>query len=540
MMIRFIEEIRPIGRGEACRPRRIGRAPIVHWGAAIAVLALAAGSLAACSKEPEEPRVELLPPWSGVIPTLEGTGQRSSANPPTKPPPTLPAETYLFTPTPDAVRPTPALRSEAETYVVQYGDSLSVIAYRFGVSPAAVMRANGISDPNLLAIGQVLTIPAPSPSEPGPANKILPDSELVDGPAAIYFDLFSEVSAHGGWLSEYQEEIDGRLLTGAEIVQKVSERYSVNPRLLLALLEQQSGWLTRRDLTGALRRYPMGFVATGWEGLFAQLSWAADMLNKGYYQWRAGWAGPYILADGAVVIPGPGLNAGTVGVQEFFSQLYGGADWRQVVGPEGFAATFERLYGNPFERRVEPLLPPGLSQPPMELPFESGVTWSFTGGPHSAWGDWAAWAALDFAPPGFAYGCVLSDAWVTAVADGVILRAENGEVVQDLDGDGYEQTGWDVLYMHIESRERVLPGVYLKAGERVGHPSCEGGVTTGTHVHLARKYNGEWIPADGPIPFNLSGWISAGLGEPYDGLLLRGTDRLEACACRNDANQITR
>jgi hypothetical protein len=30
-----------------------------------------------------------------------------------------------------------------------------------------------------------------------------------------------------------------------------------------------------------------------------------------------------------------------------------------------------------------------------------------------------------------------------------------------------------VLYMHIESRDRVEPGTFLRAGERVGHPSCE-------------------------------------------------------------------
>lgn len=31
-------------------------------------------------------------------------------------------------------------------------------------------------------------------------------------------------------------------------------------------------------------------------------------------------------------------------------------------------------------------------------------------------------------------------------------------------------------------------------------------MATGTHVHMARKYNGEWILADGPMPMVLSGW----------------------------------
>jgi murein DD-endopeptidase MepM/ murein hydrolase activator NlpD len=135
---------------------------------------------------------------------------------------------------------------------------------------------------------------------------------------------------------------------------------------------------------------------------------------------------------------------------------------------------------------------------------------------------------------------VSSDAWVVAVTDGVILRSEYGEVVEDLDGDGYEQTGWTVLYMHIESRDRVSVGDRVKAGDRIGHPSCEGGVSNGTHVHLARRYNGEWISADGSLPYNLEGWISKGNGKEYDGWLVRGNETIEAWNTRRDENQIHR
>ncbi len=134
-------------------------------------------------------------------------------------------------------------------------------------------------------------------------------------------------------------------------------------------------------------------------------------------------------------------------------------------------------------------MPADLAQPELTLPFEPGVVWSFTGGPHSGWGDGSAWAALDFAPPGDQFGCFTSNDWVTASADGVIARAENGAMVLDLDGDGYEQSGWTILYMHIESRDRLPAGTLVKAGDRLGHPSCEGGVSDGTHVHVARRYN---------------------------------------------------
>jgi murein DD-endopeptidase MepM/ murein hydrolase activator NlpD len=155
------------------------------------------------------------------------------------------------------------------------------------------------------------------------------------------------------------------------------------------------------------------------------------------------------------------------------------------------------------------------------MPFSAGASWSFTGGPHGGWDSGSAWAALDFAPPGDSLGCIVSQDWVTAVADGRILRASNGAVVQDLDGDGYEETGWTVLYMHMAEQGRVEPGEYVRAGDRIGHPSCEGGWSSASHLHLARRYHGQWIAADGDLPFNLEGWVSTGSGIEYDGTLIR-------------------
>ena len=252
-----------------------------------------------------------------------------------------------------------------------------------------------------------------------------------------------------------------------------------------------------------------------------------------------------MLADGSVLPVAPTINAGTAGVQNFFSGLYDYPGWLQAVSQSGLFQTYLSLFGSPFRYSFEPLIPTGLQQPVMQLPFEPGAEWAFTGGPHGGWGDGSAWAALDFAPPGEAVGCVESNDWVVAVADGLVMRTGTGAVFQDLDlpgepNDGREQTGWVVLYMHVEARDRVAPGTYLKAGDWIGHPSCEGGVSTGTHVHLARKFNGEWISADQSLPFVLDGWVSKGNGYEYDGTLQQGNRTVEAYAGRSPTNLISR
>lgn len=443
-------------------------------------------------------------------------------------------------PTPDPVRNTPTVRTDMLYHVVQPGETLGLIAEQYDVSVLQISQVNQLINVDYLSVGQLLEIPAPIPQPEGTSLKLIPDSELVYGPASIFIDLKAEIERGGGLLAEFTEEVDSEILTGAEIVQLVSQRYSVNPLLLLAILEHQGGWVTKKDVDAMAQLYPVGYQQQDWGGLFVQLSWAADQLNQGYYLWRAGWAGPLIFSDGKVVVPGPGLNAGTVGVQYLFAQLVDVDTWRDVVSEEGFVQTYRSLFGDPFERAIEPILPSDLEQPELQLPFEPGKVWSFTGGPHSAWGDGAAWAALDFAPPGYAFGCVYTDEWVVAVADGLVLRSENGEVILDLDGDGYEQTGWVMLYMHVENRDRVKEGTYLHAGERIGHPSCEGGFATGIHVHIARKFSGEWIAADGSEPFIMDRWVSVGDGIAYSGTLRRDQDTIESCECRNDTNQIER
>ncbi|GAB1470793.1 hypothetical protein MASR2M66_16710 [Chloroflexota bacterium] len=445
----------------------------------------------------------------------------------------------VSSPTPDVARILPTPRQDALQYFVQPGDTLGGIAQQYNVSLQSLMDANSITDPNALEVGMALTIPSSQPSvSSGNALKIIPDSELVNSPSTIGFKLRDFVASQNGYLNSYTEEVNGVFLNGADIIEAVSFNYSVNPRILLALLEYQSGWVT--NPTPIYTDYPFGYAEPSRAGLYRQTMWAANTLNRGYYLWRANAISTLVLPDGQIVPMDPTINAGTAAVQYFYSELYGYETWLNATSQAGVIVTYFVFFDNPFNYAIEPLVPANLSQPSMSLPYAVGESWYFTGGPHGGWDSGSAWSALDFAPPGEPGGCNISTNWVTAVTDGLITRTGIGSVIQDLDNDGYEQTGWVVLYMHVSATGRVEPGEYLFKNERIGHPSCEGGYSNATHLHIARKYNGEWISADGSIPFNFDGWVSSGSGIEYDGFLTRNAITIEALDSAQEVNLVPR
>ena len=455
------------------------------------------------------------------------------------PPSPIPAQ-LIPSPTPDSPKTLPTIRTQELKYTVQPNDTLAIISRKYGVNIDLIMAANKLTNANLISVGQNLVIPPPPVTAYGTSFKVLPDSELVLSPSTTGFKLADFINSKNSYLAQYSETLDDQTFSGVQVIDRVAREYSVNPRLLLSVLEYQSGWVTRSTTSDARRDYPMGRADTYRKGLYKQLAWAADNLNRGYYLWKVIGISGWPLADGGIVVASPQINAGTAGIQHFFGLLYDRASWEKAVGEKGLYATYASLFGNPFGYSFEPVLPAKLTQPKLQLPFERGVVWSFTGAPHGAWGSGSAWGALDFAPPADGGGCRPSSEWVVAMADGVIVRSEFGEVVQDLDGDGEERTGWTLLYMHIATSGRVAVGKKLKAGDSIGHPSCEGGVSNGTHTHIARRYNGEWIPADGSLPFNLDGWISVGAEQEYYGYLKKNGQVLEAWDRKTENNQIER
>lgn len=456
-------------------------------------------------------------------------------------------------PTANATRPPVDIPS---SHTVQSGDTLSAIAAQYGVTVDAILEANELLNPNILSIGQVVNLPD-VPQLLTPAFKIIPDSRLVRAPNSANFDVATFINQQPGYIRFATDEVDIRLENGAafsrqetaiQIIDRVSREYSIDPRLLLIILEFRAGWLSNPQPLESLLERPIvsAAIAPNAEGLYNQLSWTANELNRAYYGWKYRGLVTLTLSDGSRVLFNPELNPASIAVQYLLSLDGTPANiWQSEVDFIGLYSTYAQYFGDPFQDAIEPLVPPNIQQPALILPFENGVDWRYTGGPHGGWGSGSAWAALDFAPgeerPEGLF-CYIANSWLTAVAPGIIARTGEGNVVLDLDGDGDESTGWTIMYLHLAAEGMVEQGIRVNAGDRIGRPSCAGGFSNATHVHISRRFNGEWLPADCQSclpnhqvpPFVLGDWTTIGIdGQYYQGFMQNGSQQIQAEQGRN-------
>jgi len=109
--------------------------------------------------------------------TTEPTEEPTATEEPTEeetPEPTVePTETEEITEAEETATPEPTqVTTTPGTHVVQPGENLFRIALRYGTTVEAVSQANNITNPSLIYVGQTLTIPSgTTPPAPKPGEK---------------------------------------------------------------------------------------------------------------------------------------------------------------------------------------------------------------------------------------------------------------------------------------------------------------------------------------------------------------------------------
>ncbi len=230
-------------------------------------------------------------------------------------------------------------------YTSQSGDSLNVVAIHFGIKPEDIHASVPLSATGFINPGTLLLLPAqPSQVPTTPSQQIIPDSELVDSPSAVGFDIDAYVNSAGGRLSTYTEWMNTvGTITGADGVKRISQDSSISPRLLLALIQSFTGWVQGQSKPGLNEKYVFGYINPANTTLYQQMRLVIQDLLTGYYGWRAGTLNELTFPDGSTLRIAPSLNAGSVALQYFFSKHLNYADWLQAIDPVNwFSAALQK------------------------------------------------------------------------------------------------------------------------------------------------------------------------------------------------------
>ncbi|KAB8198334.1 beta-lytic metalloendopeptidase [Lysobacter maris] len=282
----------------------------------------------------------------------------------------------------------------------------------------------------------------------------------------------------------------------------------VSPKVLIALMEQQSGVVTRRHARADAMSRPFGSIGRQ-RGFGEQTREVALALREAMYEPDA------IDARGAATL------ARTNPLQSLFARSGAGAAGAAMSGNIEFQQVYAGLFNEP--RRAAAPSPrfagadasvmAGPANGFLQFPFPRGQSWH-VGGAHTTTGSGSyPMSSLDMSQGG-GWGSYQGDKWVSASAGGSFKRHSScfAEVVHG--------GGWSTSYYHLMNI-RYGTGASVSANTAIANPAntqsqalCNGGASTGPHQHWSLKYNGSHYHLNGVY---LSGFqITAISNQSYD------------------------
>ena len=333
---------------------------------------------------------------------------------------------------------------------------------------------------------------------------LLSDGQFVWGPNVGNFNIEAFLNSQDSPLAPY-----------AKSIESWARYYSINPRVVLALLESNYDLIsnfdpsaspdtihqliekTSADLSLAFYQhmYELGTRRRGGAPLFAQSSQSFKFEDGTLAEltWSPSSAS-YALAalESKGRLQNPGLSAQALGGIGDFETAFG------YFFPET----------DPLDtsNNLEPETPPPDDY--FQLPFPLGATWTFSG-VHS-WSGSAAYpdrSSLDFSSPWSNYpDAPYKNTVAAAPGDRVIL--EPNPAITDIPCwvEINHGGGWSTHYYHLVnlgSSGAVGPVSSNQLVGGIGTETCNGGWASGPHVHFALFYNGAPYDLEG---LKFSGW----------------------------------
>lgn len=383
-------------------------------------------------------------------------------------------------------------------------------------TPRATAAAAAPTQAPTEALADVSPSPAPSPA-PSPTPASISDP-LFDPQRLSYAHAFSgpEIQAYleqrGSALREVRFQVGSRSQSFTETLVGLSSLYSLNPRLLLALLELHGGLVSDPRPAAGQLAWAMGFQGDGRSGLYAQLRWAARELRFATRDFALAPAQPLPplrFAGGDTIDLDPSAGISRYVLSRVLAPTTSPAGLSSRL--DGLVNTYTRLFEDP---RYAPVGWPAPAQPFLSRPMEqtAEVTSFFDhqtpflqedGTLFTYWG--REETDVNFAydgHTGWDYAMAPPDR-VLAAAPGLVVFAGNSDdgcatparaVIID-HGNGYRTLYWHLNSIAVESGQPVARGDLLGV-------AGESGCAIGAHLHLQVQYLGRDVD-----PY---GWCGAG------------------------------
>ncbi len=293
------------------------------------------------------------------------------------------------------------------------------------------------------------------------------------------------------------------LLPYAETISHWAGYSSISPRVLLTLIDLQSGLLSepRRGLLKNRLATPLPGLSQR-QGFAGQVQDVADQLARQLYQQPALQAaefGPRSKEPLSYLLQAPAGEP---------------APSRQLLD---FSSRYQQLFGDAFTSPGLQALPDvtplaGPANGFLQFPFPLGQNWH-VGGAHTNTGSGSyPMSSLDMSQGG-GWGSNQSGVWVAASAAGSFKRHSScfAEIVHS--------GGWSTTYYHLMNVQ-YNTGASVAKNTRIANPAntqaqalCNGGASTGPHQHWSLKQNGSWVHLN---TVYLSGWQVTATGSSYD------------------------
>ena len=369
----------------------------------------------------------------------------------------------------------------------------------------------GMSDPSTLHTQQVVTeIPSDTPGTTPISAHVLSDGQFVYGPNVGDFNLKDYLDNNAPHLSKYGDDLYGR-----------SEYFSINPKIYLTLLELHSRFLTTPNNDGI--ENPFGIEGNNF---IAQIDTISKVMVDAYYLHLYSYSSlpdsernlPSIQTNaGDNVQVAPETNAGTYAVIAALAKIEKVSDIPSKLDtgqPDGFYQTYRKLFPDDPLSEENHIYNSGelslLSAPVnfLQLPYPRGESWYFNGVHNwngGSYGDaFTDASSIDFFYDwGVKWDDDTSNMWVVAAAPGTPKKISNCyfKIIHS--------EGWETVYYHLENIQNFSGSILQNArigviANTFGEAICNGGYSSGPHVHLALKKDGAFVALDGNL---LSGWV---------------------------------